>query len=465
MFGTWAEGGRGGVGVLRVAALSRGVTIATLVLSQIAFCDHDATGVQRFSEPVSTLLSAFTRWDSAWFLTIARRGYPSSLPMPSPLSAVAYAEQAHAFFPLLPWLVRSLASLLSAPSVPSANMLVIAGVVINSLSFMFAALGLYRLSIVVLGKERDAWWAAVAFCWNPAGIFFSTIYTESLFSALTFVGLSLLASSPRNCRFKVGWLVAVLFAFATLCRSNGLLNGWLFGIHKACWILADLWFLMRRRPSHHCHLWRFSLRLVGGVVNTALQGLLIASPFIWFQLHCYHKFCHSQSSHAWCYEPGVLLLGFKPSLYAWVQHTYWGVGPFRYYQLRQVPNFLLAAPMVTTSVWAQWRFWYAKTSSSDLFKVILRPILAPSQESRGWEGIKSVPYMLHWLFLLCFSLVSVNVQVTTRLLAASCPPVHWVMGSMLSGKHGIATRKAAFTWIFAYTLVGAAMHSNFLPWT
>lgn len=33
-----------------------------------------------------------------------------------------------------------------------------------------------------------------------------------------------------------------------------------------------------------------------------------------------------------------------PDLYAHVQHAYWGVGLFRYYQLRQLPNFALAAP-------------------------------------------------------------------------------------------------------------------------
>mgnify|MGYP002050440369 CR=1 FL=1 len=40
---------------------------------------------------------------------------------------------------------------------------------------------------------------------------------------------------------------------------------------------------------------------------------------------------------AWCRER-------VPSIYAHVQRTYWNVGFLRYYELKQLPNFALAAP-------------------------------------------------------------------------------------------------------------------------
>ena len=55
--------------------------------------------------------------------------------------------------------------------------------------------------------------ATLLFCFNPASVFFSAAYTESLFAGLTMAGLYYQASRP--------WMAAVSFAAASATRSNG----------------------------------------------------------------------------------------------------------------------------------------------------------------------------------------------------------------------------------------------------
>lgn len=65
----------------------------------------------------------------------------------------------------------------------------------------------------VLGDEQWADWATLFFCFNPASVFYSAVYTESVFAATTFWGLVLL---PRS-----GLLSTCCFVVAAAARSNG----------------------------------------------------------------------------------------------------------------------------------------------------------------------------------------------------------------------------------------------------
>lgn len=52
------------------------------------------------------------------------------------------------------------------------------------------------------------------FCFNPASIFYSAVYTESLFAATSFLGMLLLEE-------KKFWSAVALFALSGAARSNG----------------------------------------------------------------------------------------------------------------------------------------------------------------------------------------------------------------------------------------------------
>jgi len=69
---------------------------------------------------------------------------------------------------------------------------------------------------------------------------------------------------------------------------------------------------------------------------------------------------------AWCHQAQQSAQNYKIfSLYAYVQRNHWNVGLFRYYQWKQMPNFLLAMPVlllgiVATVTWIalSWdRYW------------------------------------------------------------------------------------------------------------
>ena len=67
---------------------------------------------------------------------------------------------------------------------------------------------------------------------NPASVFCSAAYTESLFLALSFAGLWHLHRSP--------YLATVLLVLASSARSNGILSAW-FVLHDGLHQLMRRW--------------------------------------------------------------------------------------------------------------------------------------------------------------------------------------------------------------------------------
>ncbi len=156
------------------------------------------------------LAAPAARWDSAWYLVIARYGYRPDLGV--------YTSSRTAFFPLYPLGLRGIA-LLGVPPV-------LAGVLLSSCALAGALYGIHRLVTLELGRgtwaspssERAATAARLAVAltaFAPMAFFFSAVYSESLYLALS-VGLFW---SARHGRWA--W-VGVLGALAGATRSTGL---------------------------------------------------------------------------------------------------------------------------------------------------------------------------------------------------------------------------------------------------
>ena len=111
------------------------------------------------------LVSPLARWDSWWYLTIAQHGYGHHLLMPT------------AFFPLYPLLIRGLGLITRSD--------LIAGAIISMVSFAVALVLLYRLALLELGRASTARLSVMLVAFYPVAFYFSAVYSESLFLALS----------------------------------------------------------------------------------------------------------------------------------------------------------------------------------------------------------------------------------------------------------------------------------------
>jgi len=69
-------------------------------------------------------------------------------------------------------------------------------------------------------------------------------------------------------------------------------------------------------------------------LGAVLAAALVTLPYAGFQYFGYLRYCKQYPGPArpWCSAA-------VPSLYGFVQEHYWGVGPFKYFQLSQVCGF------------------------------------------------------------------------------------------------------------------------------
>jgi hypothetical protein len=195
----------------------------------------DPTGTTSgFGRLADILIAPAARWDSAWYVVIARFGYrPDLAPFTSPRTA---------YFPVYPLGIRTIGWL----GLP----LVAAGVLLSLAAFAVALYGIHRLTTLELSRRRakldarlpgrhgagapdregaggldtggatlrareGARLAVLVTAFSPMAFFFSAVYSESVFLALS-VGVFLTARRGR-------WAWAgVLGALAGATRSTGL---------------------------------------------------------------------------------------------------------------------------------------------------------------------------------------------------------------------------------------------------
>ncbi|XP_063091895.1 GPI mannosyltransferase 2 isoform X1 [Cavia porcellus] len=438
---------------------------------------------------VEGLLGGLSRWDAEHFLFIAEHGY--------------LYEHNFAFFPGFPLalligteLLRPFRGLLSQRSC-----LLISVASLNSLFSVLAAVALHDLSCLVLHCPRQAFYAALLFCLSPANVFLTAGYSEALFTFLTFSAMGQLERGR-------GWTSGFLFALATGVRSNGLVCvGFL--LHSQC--QGFFTSLVVLNPLKQF----FKL-----VASVCLSVLTLSIPFALFQYYAYTQFCLPGPARS-IPEPLVQLAvdrGYRivgenkppwcswdlPLIYSYIQDVYWNVGFLRYYELKQVPNFLLAAPVAILVFWATWTYmtthpWLCLTLGlrrNKNSKTI-------EKSNPGFLSPQVFVYLVHAVFLLLFGGLCMHVQVLTRFLASSTPVVYWfpayllqdqelllrslgtmpwkplvedspsrqkvprnsIMGLLYNWKTCSPVTRYILGYFLTYWLLGLLLHCNFLPWT
>jgi hypothetical protein len=160
----------------------------------------DPPGLMRGFGRLGDLLAApAARWDSAWYLVIAEHGYRPELG--------AFTASRTAFFPLYPLGVRAISDL----GLP----LVLAGVLLSLAALALGLYALHRLTMLESGP-RVAQLAVLLTALSPMAFYFSAVYSESLYLALS-VGVFLCARRGQWGR------AAALGALASATRNTGVL--------------------------------------------------------------------------------------------------------------------------------------------------------------------------------------------------------------------------------------------------
>jgi len=191
---------------------SRLFVFLTAVLSNFFVGERATPGAWRTDLPFFNL---FAVWDSRFYLDIAVEGYVKGVNWP--------------FFPLYPLIIR-LASLPLLSFVSRENAAVFAGVMTSNLLFAALVVYFYRLSRDLFESEEVAWLSALFLSVYPASVFFSALYTESLFLLLTVAalyhlergewrGAALLAFLSGLTR-SIGFLVSIVFVIVAVSRKE-----------------------------------------------------------------------------------------------------------------------------------------------------------------------------------------------------------------------------------------------------
>lgn len=125
-------------------------------------------------------LDGLNKWDSRYFISISKYGYQE-------ISWIA-------FFPLYPILInilsKSSSPILHFFDYPTIQFL--SAYAINLVCFTISSIALYKLTICLFNDKLFAINTVKWFSYNPASIFFSATYTESLYSSLILTAIWLL---------------------------------------------------------------------------------------------------------------------------------------------------------------------------------------------------------------------------------------------------------------------------------
>ena len=130
------------------------------------------------------------------------------------------------------------------------------------------------------------------------------------------------------------------------------------------------------------------------------------------------------------------------------------MGLFSYWELKQIPNFLLAAPILFLSFKAIYRY-----ASHDWRRFFTFGTQTSTESTEKWEDNPLLlPYMYYWFVYSAVLLVLANVQIATRQLA-SLPALYWFSAQ--------ESKRNPFVvpFFLLYNVLGAILFSNFYPWT
>ncbi|KAA1471717.1 mannosyltransferase [Dentipellis sp. KUC8613] len=339
-----------------------------------------------YSVDTDSLTSSLLRWDAFHFAPVARTGY--------------VYEYQWAFLPGVPVVSNLLAYAFktvsgSAESISWVDVLRAGGL---AALFCDSTHTLYHLTLQIIGSPSIAYLTALLSLLpsSPATLRYAG-YSEPFFTYLSYKGM--LHCAQRR------WLAAsCYFALAAAFRSNGIFLGGF-----VLWGIIIEPFLRGRRPR--------PVQILYAIVLTAL----IFAPFISYQFVAYRTFCTPDTPDgrpSWC-ESTI------PSIYAYVQSRYWNNGFLRYWTPSQLPNILLASPVLALL------FTYSLTYLTHFVSLITHRKPTSPASTHPFFRPSLAPHAIHALILASVYLFASHTQIALR-QAASMPLIYWAAAWLVS---------------------------------
>lgn len=193
--------------VTLVFLVGRAISTAMLLVLASQQAENAWTGAQ------PSLWDFSTMWDGRWYNIIAETGYPQEIPITEDGHV---AENAWAFLPVYPVIVRGLMLLTGLPWS-------ISGVVVSLIFALSASLVFYKL-LVKYVPAQQALFAIVLFSVAPVSPLFQLAYAESLQFFL--IALVILLMQRR----LYGWVIPVVIVLS-LTRPGALAVALAVGLH------------------------------------------------------------------------------------------------------------------------------------------------------------------------------------------------------------------------------------------
>ena len=396
-------------------------------------------------------------WDGVHFVRICQCGYEfdhhiAFLPL-WPLAMRTVAKWV--VTPLIAFLERVSSSAFQASSTSGFQLQIgdafgcaLSGIILSNAFFVLSSVSLFRLGKRLGLSDSLAFRACLLYACNPATVFYSAIYTESMYNFLHFEALVHLFKE-RESLFSVSFST-VLMAAATFTRSNGILTcvivlaSRLRHCLRACLRKISSRGGYRRGGGSHVVIFRCEGKELNQFLKqigmAAIQCLAIVAPFYLYQVSFQVSWCQSyqrgmtslsqdareealdEMGSSWCKGSPYL-----PKVYQSIQAKYWDVGLFRFYKLSQLPNFLLAFP-----IWLCTSFEVYQSVKSSLFPDP-RALVQLHTLVNNSKAFGQLVLCLHWMLMCLVSILIMNVQVSTRFLS-TCAPLYFVTSKMTSEK-------------------------------
>ncbi|UZJ51144.1 hypothetical protein CBS101457_000464 [Exobasidium rhododendri] len=439
--------------ILRWTAVHRGLTLALLIVAALLQSPFDSSAwlqlrLDASATPLATLFALpLLKWDALHFLAIAS---PRALPLPPPNLHVGQtpneagwggvqSEQSFAFQPGIVWLLRIMGHQRGDRLSWNPSQSILLTSTLATMMSILQPLMLFSLTKNLTGREKFSQVAAYLCILSPSPSTLITPTPESFFSFLALLGhLFVVPHKGRHQLLRL-FMASTCYAMATAFRANGiLLVG--FPVWQAFW-------KPRRQMS------RLSAILAPIMVIYCLM------PFILSQGFAYVRFCSREVDRKeWCSR-------MIPSLYNHVQDHYWNVGPLRYWTLAQVPNWIIAFPILG------FIFYWLSTFYRENASLVVRKTLTPWREDQVDSDL--LVAHAHFAFITFLVLVfTSHVQIALRFASPGGLPALWWGASHLVFRMqrkniawlgGASCTCVLVTYLVVWNLSSTILYAGFYP--